>query len=231
MMRLVSKFLPTEKLAGLVAVQILIGIPLQACAHQQSTSLGKTATRSPEPTPALLSVDRLQEDFILRQQITVYWHHDMKKGFDAVLQKQGATMTLVGLGPMGSVGFTLTQKEESLDVSNRTGQVLRFDPRHIIADIQRVLYPWSPAPLRCDQTCTFSYEVHQTRIQEYWRYGHLSKRVFIRLSDGNPERIVVRYGHWGSHKITPARVQLDNGWYGYRLEIATIEEIYDLEPK
>ncbi|HEU4418453.1 MAG TPA: hypothetical protein VFT55_05910, partial [Planctomycetota bacterium] len=49
----------------------------------------------------------LATDMFLQQRVTATWGEDGQRGFDAAIQKQGDTLTVIGLSPVGSAGFAM----------------------------------------------------------------------------------------------------------------------------
>ena len=90
---------------------------------------------------SLLPVDDLRANLMMRQHVTVKWA-DREESFDAVLQKRGGVLLLLGLGPMNTVGFKLTLDRKGVSFDNLSGRELPFRPERILADVQRVFYPW-----------------------------------------------------------------------------------------
>src|ERR1700722_8658280 len=79
------------------------------------------------------------EDFFDRQRIVAsYEGHAF--GFDAVLQKRGNELTLLGLTPFGSRAFVVTQKGADVSFQNYVGTALPFPPRYMLIDVHRVFF-------------------------------------------------------------------------------------------
>jgi hypothetical protein len=207
--------LRSHRLAAVAALAALIIAIAPGCARE-----ARPATPTADPAPlVLLPVDALEADLSLRQHVTARYG-EREDGFDAVLQKRQGELMLVGLGPMSTVAFTLALTADGLDFDNRTGREVPFQPEYIVADVQRVFYPWLP-PSECD-TCAREGEAMGFDIAERFEGGRLIERRF-RLRDA-PERgeVVVSYEGWGESAIAPARVVLKNGFYGYELVIDTL---------
>lgn len=171
------------------------------------------------PPPALLPISALGADVMLEQHVTARYQ-DREDGFDAVLQRRGDTLTLVGLGPMGSVGFVVTATDaEGVTLQNDSGHDVPFEPAHIVADVQRVFYPWLTGTPPTDGLREGdALELH---VVEQYASGLLVERRFT--MPGAPERgaIVVRYEGWDLGAVAPSSAVLDNAWYGYVLTIET----------
>src|SRR3984957_6161727 len=83
------------------------------------------------------------EDFFDRQRIVAsYEGHAF--GFDAVLQKRGNELTLLGLTPFGSRAFIVTQKGADVSFQNYVGASLPFRPQYMLIDVHRVFLQTGP---------------------------------------------------------------------------------------
>ena len=168
--------------------------------------------------PATLPVE-----VVWQQQVTASWRQGddgevQERSFTAAVQRQGDKLTVLGLSPLGEVGFSIEQAPAGIDVQNHMPEQLRIPPRFILLDVQRAFYPWLPAGAGDEGT------VDGEAIHELRRDGHLVQRRFRRL-DGAPKgEIVVDY-EWGHDDwVGPTRVVIDNGWFGYRLTVDTHTE-------
>lgn len=175
----------------------------------------------------LLPPAALGGDLLWQQRVTASWGDGEQRGFDAAVQKQGDTLTVIGLSPLGQAGFVLVQRGKDVLFENHTDMHLPFPPRYVLLDVQRAFFAWLP-PVDATGTTDGEREgiVGQERIVEVQKNGLLVERRFTRL-DGKPAgTIVVRY-EWGSidaGRRAPSRAVLDNGWFGYRLTVDTHTE-------
>lgn len=137
------------RVLSLIAVLILLGTgcrqpPSRIAAEAERQA--KTRNGAELTLPFLLPAEALAETFVLRQTVTVRWVGEdgeaQEASFDAAVQRQGSSLLLLGLGPMGGVGFTLSLEQGKVSFENRTGQDLPFAPERMLADVQRVYYPW-----------------------------------------------------------------------------------------
>lgn|GEM_PF-577675 len=198
-------------------------------------------------------------DVVWRQRVTAEWDDGQgqsgSRGFEAVVQKQGPLLTMVGLSPFGSVGFAILLRGVEAELRNESGEELPFPPRFVLLDFQRVFYPWvsaSGGPLSDGEHVT---EVGGEEVREFWAEGRLTERRFRRLDGQPPGELVVSYtwadaeseawvahggeagvasgpesgGPAGSPWAAPSRAVLDNRWFGYELIVDTLEETL-LEP-
>ena len=188
----------------------------------------------------LLPVSPLPHDIQWRQRVTAHWAEGTRS-FEAVLSKRGSELQLLGLGPMGSVGFVLRLAGASAPVGEATGLratetprvefdnhsplSLPFDPRYILLDVQRVFFPWlGRKSADAEQAGWRSGSVGRERIEERFEKGRLVQRRFRHLDDAPHGEIVVRYEGWEVGRDAPRRALLENGWYGYSLEIETLTQ-------
>lgn len=169
-----------------------------------------------ETPPPLLPVAAFPGDFMLEQHVTARYR-DREDGFDAVLQKRDDVLSLVGLGPMGTVAFVVNVTDAGVTLENNSPEDVPFSPAHIVADVQRVFYPWlSGEP---DAEGRRHGEALDMTIDERFESGRLVERRFTRPDIAGA--IVVTYEGWTLSDIAPTRVVLENGFYGYALEIET----------
>ncbi len=167
----------------------------------------------------LLPVAALRGDLVLQQRVTIRWG-DNEQSFDAVLQKRGDELLLLGLGPMNRVGFVLTLDDGGVHFENRSGRDLAFEPERILADVQRVFYPWitsEPPCVDCERYVTRPGLAISERIGS----AYLEERRFEDLGESKRGTIIVRYDDWMDRGSIPGRAVLTNDWYGYELRIVT----------
>jgi hypothetical protein len=166
----------------------------------------------------------LPEDVLWRQRVTLTWGDEGGHGFDAALQKQGGVLTLIGLTPVGSAGFVLVLRGEQLEFENRTGDELPVPPRFILLDVQRVFFPWLAVTGRAQDDGEHEGLVADEQVVERWEAGRLVERRFTRTNGRPAGEIAIRYAWDRADWLAPTRAVLDNGWFGYRLVVETLEE-------
>ena len=207
---------PTARLPIVLTCLLLLG----ACARTFTTAHPEAGSAlGPGP---LLPPSAMGEPFLWRQHVTATWE-DRSESFDAVLQMHDGRLVLLGLGPMGSPAFMVSLSESGVTVENRTGRRMPFRAEHIIADIQKVFYPWLPpvaesfAGTRCG-----AYE--NLAISETYADGRRLTRAFRRSDAPDRGELTVTYEGWRSGLMAPERAELINAWFGYQLTIVTVEQ-------
>ncbi|MBK8096258.1 MAG: DUF3261 domain-containing protein [Planctomycetes bacterium] len=170
--------------------------------------------------PAALGVD-----LVWQQRITATWGEGEQRGFEAALQKQRDELTVIGMSPLGQVGFVLIQRPAGVTFENRTDMQLPFPPRFVLLDVQRTFFPWLPADptLRDgDRQAVVDDEL----VTERYRDGRLRERTFTRCS-GQPAGVIQVTYDWDAaqpQQRAPRQAVLNNGWFRYRLTIDTHAE-------
>jgi hypothetical protein len=188
------------------------------------------ASRPPPPSQAppysgpLVDPATVSRDFLDRQQITATYAGRTTR-FDAVVQKRGGALTVLGLTPFGSRAFVLQQTGNDVSFQSFVPQTMPFPPRYILIDVQRVYFASLAAlsggpPPDGEQSGERDGEIETER----WQGGALLSRTF-RRADGSPAgEIAIDYGRagMGADGTPPRQISLSNGWYGYRLDIAIV---------
>lgn len=172
----------------------------------------------------LLSTEELDGEFVARQQLSGRSGEQAFR-FEAAIQLRGGTLTVLGLTPMGTKAFVLEQQGTEVRFEALIERELPFPPEYILQDIHRTWLwharlPWGAGPPAEEAP---SAELAGERVREQWSGGKLVRRSFERL-DGEPPG-TLRIDYIGGHRqgLPPPRVVIDNAWFGYRLEIETLE--------
>ncbi|MGB8331395.1 MAG: DUF3261 domain-containing protein [Polyangiales bacterium] len=210
------RYAPSARLSIVLTCLLLLG----ACARKLTTA-HPDAGSALGPGP-LLPPSAIGEQFLWRQHVTATWE-DRSESFDAVLQMHDGRLVLLGLGPMGSPAFMVALSESGVTVENRTGRRMPFPAEHIIADIQKVFYPWLP-PVADGFTGTRSGAYENLAISETYAGGRRLTRAFRRDDASNRGELTVTYEGWRSGLLAPERAELINAWFGYQLTIVTVEQ-------
>lgn len=201
---------------------VLLVMLMGACAKgQQKTGEAAPPSLSETDYPGELARTLTGPDFMARQRLRGT-ARGREIGGEVVLQKQGDTLTLVGLTPFGTKAFVARQQgaEESVQVLAPEGK-LPFPPRFMLLDVHRVHFLGLPGGQLQDGT--HRGEVGQERVTEVWQGGALLERRFER-KDGRPAgTIAITYEGGMKDGVLPARVRLDNGWFAYQIVVETLQ--------
>lgn len=173
------------------------------------------------PPPELLSPHAAEPDFVLRQHVTARWATGETE-FDAVVQKHEGALRIVALSPTGQPGFVITLDADlEVHVENRTDRALPFRPERILADVQKVFFPWVEGVP--DEDGVRRGEAFGLEVIERWPEGRITERTFL-SADGSVESRV-RYERWDARRIAPRRAILTHETLGYELTVETLEEL------
>ena len=184
----------------------------------------------------LLAVDAWTEERVLRQRVRIEWGGG-SESFDAVLQRRPGELSLIGLGPMNLVGFRLAllasgeqqAGPEKVEFENPSGQALPFTPTHMLADVQRVFYPWLLGVPDC-RDCERSGRRGSVAVWEKLGERQLEERRFGIVGALDQGSVRVRYSDWQGDPEMPRHVELENAWFGYRITIDTLESLAADDP-
>jgi hypothetical protein len=164
----------------------------------------------------------LEGAFLLRQRIEASFISGTSR-FEAVLQKQGPTLLVLGLTPFGTKAFVVTQRGAGVTAETYPGAELPFPPRFLMLDVHRAYFPppaAGAAPVDGERTTTWAGE----EVVERYQAGRIVERSFRRL-DGTPPGIIrIRFGEWLPTEPSPAWIEIHQGWFGYALRIETLEQ-------
>ena len=169
----------------------------------------------------------LTTEAVWQQQVVATWSGpdggEQTRGFGAAVQRRGDSLTVVGLSPMGSVGFSIELSPAGVAIKNNIPDQMVLPPRFILLDVQRAFYPWIEAE-RAESSGERVIERDGERVEERWQEGRLTERSFTRIAGDLGGVIRIRY-EWGRDDwALPTQATLDNGWFGYRLQIVTHNE-------
>ncbi len=158
----------------------------------------------------------------VRQQHIAARHGEQAGAFDAVLQKKGADLLLVGLTPFGTRAFTLELVGGELHATTSVPLPLPFPPRYVLDDVERTYFAGLEGAPLADGTHVV--ERGGERVTELWAAGRLQRRTFVRVSGDLPGEVRIDFVGGMSEDRSPARIEFDNGWFGYHLTITTTGE-------
>lgn len=212
-----SSGLVARCVATRLAVVVVCAVAFLGCPRVQVEDDGAPALGP----GSLLPADAIPYDFAWQQVVTIAWD-GRDESFDAVLQKRGDVVELIGLGPMGRPAFVITHGADGVLMENLAGRELPFEPAYMIADVQKVSYPWGE-PVVDGSTETRTLDVAEFTVEETWTDGHLTARTFARADAPDRGVATVRYEGWGDGDA-PATATFDNAWFGYVLRVRTVEQ-------
>ena len=182
-------------------------------------------TSAPSEYPGVLHDPRtLKQDFMVRQTLTIKTQHEGKPveaELDAVLQKQGDALLIVGFGPMNAKAFTVTQRADRIEFAQFMGPELPFSPRDIVVDVHRVYFKRLAAPTGPGYSGVRRGELDGESVEETWQDGQLRGSVFTRPGSKLDGAVRVDRGP-GCEPVRcePESATLVNEWFGYTLAIA-----------
>lgn len=167
----------------------------------------------------LVPTGEIAGEWVLQQRIDARFG-ERGGGFEAVLQRRGDALTLVGMTPFRTRAFVMVQRGTQTEFTSYMQQALPFPPRAMLLDAHRVLFMTLPgeAPAEGERRGVRAGE----EIREVWAGGRLRERHFRRL-DGRPAgSIDVEYEGGMAAPEVPRTVRMRNGWFGYELTITTL---------
>ncbi len=136
---------------------------------------------------------------------------------EAVVQKSGDTLTIIGLGPMSVRAFSLVQRADRIEVEQHLGGELPFSPRNVVVDVHRVYWKRLPGPPPVDGVRRGSLDGEE--LEETWRGGELVALSFSRPGAFEGSVRVELGPGCSATACEPASATLYNEWFHYTLEI------------
>lgn len=201
---------------SLCVYAVLTSVP--GCTVESSRRPSNTPKQLPEYRGPLVDPVEMRRDFMWQQRVSAL-HGDRKGAFDAVVQKQGPELLVLGLTPMKTRGFSLTQKGTNIEYKQFVPFELPFAPASVLYDIHRAFFYNLLAPFPEEGVIESRFD--DESIRDQFSNGHLERRTFFRVS-GTQEDLVIEYSGEGYAETTPPRVTtIDNRAYGYRLIVET----------
>jgi hypothetical protein len=191
------------------------------------------AAKPSHPTPPALEAVNFVDmatvpwNFVWRQAITAQFRRPIpgakleEASFEAVLQKQGRVLTMVGLTAFGTRAFVAHQEGAVVKLDEGQSSQLPFPPEFIFLDVNRCFF----AALSQTSLADGSHEQTWTTetISDTWKDGRLVQRVLRESPGRSKEPITIRYTKGFAQGSAPQEVELVNERFGYRLKITTLE--------
>lgn len=156
----------------------------------------------------------LSPDFVVEQHIEAT-KNDRTGGFDAVLQKKGADLTIIGLGPLGIRAFVLKQVGADATFEQTMGPAFPFPPRNVLIDIHRAFFKRLPGGRTEGRT---EGKLDDEDVTEVWKDGNLVERSYRRSDRGGAVRVLYKSG-CTREQCAPTELRIVNEWFGYELTI------------
>ena len=199
---------------------------LAACGQPARTTV--LSTTAPAEYPCVLhDPATLPHDFLVRQNLTIHTVRDGKPidgQFDAIVQKQGDTLLLVGFGPMNVKAFTLSHRGDRIEFHQFYGPELPFSPRNVVVDVHRVFFKRLAPPAQAGYSGTTRGELDGETVEETWQGGELRGAVFTRPHSALRGAVRVDLGPGCTPAACePASATLHNEWFNYTLTIVNEE--------
>ncbi len=190
-----------------------------SCARRTSADAKDAADGRPVYRGPLVDPAEIPFDFMWQQRVAAL-HGDKGGAFDAVVQKRGAELLVLGLTPMKTRGFSLTQRGSDIEYEQFVPFELPFAPVSVLYDIHRafffeLLVPFPEGGLRHT-------EFEAERVTDEFSRGHLKRRTFENVSNTEGSIVIEYSGDGFELPLPPPVTKLRNDAYGYSLEVETM---------
>ncbi len=176
-------------------------------------------TPPPAPPGVLHAPASYAVDFAIDQRVTARFGEEAQS-FRAVVEKNGDSLVMVALGPTGGRAFVLAQHGDEVSFESHLPRELPFPPEYMLFDVHRTwLVGLAGAPLADGEHRGV---IDDEEVVETWASGRLAVRTFRRLDDHPPGVVTITYEGGLDPRVdqpAPARVVIESGWFGYRLEL------------
>lgn len=201
---------------------VVLALALSACTSSPEAEPGHDGP--PRDVPGeLVSTSDIPGAFLWRQQITGEYG-PRTVSFESVVQKKADALTVLGLTPFGSRAFVIEQRGTEFTFTKSIPDELPFPPRNMLLDIHRAWFMRLPDDADRHDGAHAGVRAGEV-IVEFWRAGRVLERRFRRLDDVPAGEVVVTYGPEGMKDLEPPEeIVIENGWFGYRLVVKTVEQ-------
>jgi len=203
-------------MSGARSMIAALAVALAACSPRPSRPLDPSQLRYPG---VLASAEALagRPDFLARQALVGRYGEREVHG-EVVVQKRGATLTLIGMAAFGSKAFVIQQDAKGVRSQEILPGSLPFPAEFMLLDVHRALFMGLPEGPGATRTGRRDGEA----ITEVWADGKLQRRSFRRLDRRPRGTITIDYIGGMAGPRPPDKIVLDNQWFGYRVEISTL---------
>ncbi len=169
----------------------------------------------------LVDTRSLGSDFFWRQRVEANYG-EKRVSFEAVVQLHQTRLTMLILSPTGRRAFALEQEGRAFSFTKFVDREMPFSPRNILIDFHRTFFRGIDPPPSEDGKHYLKKD--DELIGEVWKDGRLRERRYRRL-DGRPAGLIrIRYSGGMKGGKPPRQIELENGWFGYRLIIKTFTQ-------
>ena len=159
-----------------------------------------------------------RQDFLARQSLRGRQGEREIHG-EVIVQKQGATLTLIGMTAFGSKAFVIQQDAAGVRSQEILPGSLPFPAEFMLLDVHRALFIGLSEGTGDGERRG---EREGEAITETWQGGKLVRRSFRRLERRARGTIDIEYVGGMAGERPPARIVVVNGWFGYTVEISTV---------
>lgn len=208
-----SRLVSRRTLCGTIFFTALASCAGSSQKRPNSASPARGAYRGP-----LVDPREIPGDFLWQQRVSAT-HGENRGAFDAVLQKKGAELLVLGLTPMNTRGFSLLQKGTSVEYKQFVPFELPFAPASVLYDIHRAFFYKLLGPFPGEGQRRASFENEQ--ITDQFRAGRLVRRRFENVSDSGGELIIEYTPSGYALGSPPPLTAIENRAYGYHLRVET----------
>ena len=194
---------------------LLLLLTLWGCAHP--TPVAVPADRS--ASVILVPTGELAPNFVAQQRLHGRYG-EREFTLDVVVQLAEGKLTLIGLTPVGTRAFVLTQAGTEVKLDKYIDRELPFDPRYVLDDVHRVFFRRLP---NAQGSGEFAGEDHGEHVTERWQDGKLVQRTFTRPGSAESGPVVINFAGSPSPVIAP-EVKLESKRFGYTLDVHTLSQ-------
>lgn len=192
--------------------------PLFGCAASREKEARETASPPGEYRGPLVDPKKIPGNFMWQQRVSAT-HGGRKGAFDAVVQKNDGELLVLGLTPMNTRGFSLTQRGTEFEYKQFVPFELPFSPASVLYDIHRAFFYnlLEDFPASGTRHSAFAGEA----LSDEFSQGRLMTRLFENVS-GTAEHLKIEYSLPGYCQGVPPRItSIDNRAFGYQLQVKT----------
>jgi hypothetical protein len=158
-----------------------------------------------------------RRDFMTRQALVGKYGEREFHG-EVVVQKVGDKVTLIGVTPFGTKAFVVQQDASGVKGQEIIKGTLPFPPAFMLLDVHRSLF----IKLAEGTGDARAGERGGEAMTEAWQGERLMRRTYQRLDRRPKGTITVEYVGGMVGDEPPKVMRLDNGWFGYSVEITTV---------